>query len=86
MCINKVTKRLLVVAPHAGGVGGQPFFIEGVREALDAKGEWWVDASTDTLYILPNTTSVVDSQMTLKVVAPRLQTLVSIRYCDAQNG
>jgi hypothetical protein len=24
-----------------GGIGNQPFFIEGVREALDAKGEWW---------------------------------------------
>ena len=30
---------------HGGGIGAQPFFIEGVREALDAKGEWWVDVS-----------------------------------------
>ena len=30
---------------HGGGIGSQPFFIEGVREALDAKGEWWVDVS-----------------------------------------
>ena len=26
-------------------------------QALDAKGEWWVDVATDTLYILPNTTT-----------------------------
>ena len=42
---------------HGGGIGGQPFFVEGVREALDVKGEYWVDAATDTLYILPNTTA-----------------------------
>ena len=66
---------------HGGGIGGQPFFIEGVREALDSKGEWWVDAATKVLYMLPNTTSTVDlgTEQTMKVVAPRLQTLISIR-------
>ena len=34
---------------HGGGIGAQPFFIEGVREALDAKGEWWVDVSRSLL-------------------------------------
>jgi hypothetical protein len=43
---------------HGGGIReGQPFFVEGVREALDAEGEWWVDADTRTLYILPNGTA-----------------------------
>lgn len=95
---------------HGGGIEAQPFFIEGVREALDAKGEWWVDKATRTLYILPNTTSTTatptppnagasapattatpasadvstgttDSATTttIRVVAPRLQTLLSIR-------
>ena len=49
---------------HGGGFGEQPFFIEGVREALDAKGEWWVDAATDTLYILPNTTAAAENAAT----------------------
>eukprot|EP01051_Picozoa_sp_SAG22_P015732 SAG22_NODE_2100_length_3015_cov_2.342250_4_plen_271_part_00 len=61
---------------HGGGIGQQPFFVEGVREALDAKGEYWVDTATDTLYILPNSTT---SATKLSVVVPRLQTLVSIR-------
>jgi hypothetical protein len=74
---------------HGGGVGGQPFFVEGVREALDAEGEWWVDVATDTLFMLPNTTSASSSSTTnnkdgvatttIKVVAPKLQTLVSVR-------
>jgi hypothetical protein len=76
---------------HGGGVGGQPFFVEGVREALDAEGEWWVDVATDTLFMLPNTTSAGSSSTTtttnkdgvatttIKVVAPKLQTLVSVR-------
>jgi hypothetical protein len=63
---------------HGGGIGGQPFFVEGVREALDVKGEYWVDAATDTLYIIPNTTTAAAASR-LSVVAPRLQTLVSIR-------
>ena len=33
------------------------FVRTGVREALDAKGEWWVDVATDTLYIIPNATA-----------------------------
>ena len=65
---------------HGGGIGGQPFFIEGVREALDAEGEWWVDAKTEVLYMLPNTTAnELGRAQTVKVIAPKLQTLISIR-------
>ena len=45
--------------------------------------EWWVDETSDTIYMLPNTTSTAIETLarptTIKVVAPKLQTLVSIR-------
>ena len=70
-----------------GGLGKSfdrknPFFVEGVREALNAKGEWWVDKSTSTLYILPNTTdasSSRDGADVLHVIAPRIKTIIGIR-------
>jgi hypothetical protein len=51
---------------HGGGINHQPFFVEGVREALDAKGEWWVDVHTEppTLYIYPNTTTATNTAAT----------------------
>ena len=73
---------------HGGGIGDQPFFIEGVREALDAKGEWWVDTKTDTLYTIPNATAtfgaaVGGESVVLQLIAPRLQTLIAIRGEDS---
>ena len=35
---------------------GQHFYIENVREELDAPGEWWFDAAAALLYYLPNAT------------------------------
>eukprot|EP01047_Picozoa_sp_COSAG01_P028165 COSAG01_NODE_1883_length_8988_cov_67.877264_12_plen_535_part_00 len=65
---------------HGGGIGSQPFFVEGVRQALDVKGEWWVDAEAQTLYILPNTTVTSEGHnVTLALIAPVLKTLISVR-------
>jgi len=67
---------------HGGGIGNQPFFVEGVKEALDAKGEWWIDRAANEIYLLPNTTTSSEEEskaMTLKVVAPTIRTLVSVR-------
>jgi len=39
---------------RGGGIGHQPFFVEGVREALDAPGEWWLDVPRQALYYYPH--------------------------------
>jgi hypothetical protein len=70
---------------HGGVMGDQPFFVEGVREALDAPEEWWVDRAARILYFMPNATTAATAGAAgaaapaLEVVAPRLRTLVALR-------
>ena len=65
----------------------QPFYVEGVREALDSAGEWWVKKARNaeheapfggTLYLWPNDTTTTTTNATMKrtLIAPMAQTLV----------
>ncbi|MCX5662123.1 MAG: right-handed parallel beta-helix repeat-containing protein [Planctomycetota bacterium] len=54
---------------------GNRYFIENVREALDAPGEWFLDkAKREVLYIPDNPSFAGDASVT--VVAPRLDHLI----------
>jgi len=35
---------------RGGGIANQPYFLEGVKEALDVPGEWWLDVPNQVLY------------------------------------
>ena len=67
---------------RGGGIGHQPFFVEGVKEALDMPGEWWLDVPKQVLYYYPfgNETNTEFSEETLAIdfVAPRLQRLIEV--------
>ena len=71
---------------RGGGMSAQPFIIEGVREALDTPGEWWLDVPKQLLYYYPfgnettDTTNEDDDPkvMSMAVVAPRLKRLISV--------
>eukprot|EP00041_Stephanoeca_diplocostata_P019610 m.425923 g.425923 ORF g.425923 m.425923 type:complete len:217 (-) comp21349_c0_seq5:901-1551(-) len=74
------------------GVGQQPFFVEGVLEALDAAGEYWADDTHGILYFIPNRTAATTPRPpaapprceshTMHVAAPQLGRLVDINGAD----
>ena len=45
-----------------GSPVGSHFYVENVRELLDAEGEWFHDASTDTLYLWRNSTQEAEQE------------------------
>jgi len=74
---------------HGGWMGKQPFFVEGVREALDSPGEWWIDRNSKPprLYIYPNHTWLTPGQVQLEldVVAPQLKTLIMVKGSNKEH-
>lgn len=68
---------------RGGRMGTQPFFVEGVWQALDVPGEWSLNRTSQTLYYYPHaneTATLVenDGALPLEFVAPRLKRLVAI--------
>eukprot|EP00536_Pseudo-nitzschia_multiseries_P009505 jgi/Psemu1/23367/gm1.23367_g len=74
---------------RGGGVRNQPFFVEGVKEALDVPGEWWLDVPNQVLFYYPfwNETSAAGAasenlefaaELQLTFVAPRLRRIINI--------
>ena len=68
---------------RGGGMRTQPFFIEGAKEALDAPGEWFVDASTRKLHLWPNQT-YPPTNPNPNLVAVAVENIVTIR--DTATG
>ena len=60
---------------RGGGIGTQPFFVEGERAALDAPGEFWVDAQRGMLVLWPNDTAAGPPPL---LVLPVLETVLVI--------
>ena len=60
---------------HGGGAGSQPFYVEGVKEALDSPGEWWIDESKSKIFYMPNRSTAHDDEI---YSAPVLDRLVDI--------
>ena len=55
---------------------GDPYYLEGAREFLDAPGEWWFDSQAGRLYYLPRSGEAPDSS---EVIAGGLPVLLEIR-------
>ena len=60
---------------RGGGMGTQPFYVEGAPESLDAPSEWWINATAGVLSHWPNSTSVGAPRL---LVVPVLETLVTV--------
>jgi hypothetical protein len=60
----------------------QRYYVENVRRALDAPGEWYLDRAAGTLYYYP---MPGENMPHVEVVAPRLSRLVELRG-DADAG
>lgn len=51
------------------------YYVRGMREELDAPGEWYLDKDAWTLYVIPPTDA---DPNTMTVVAPHLRTIVEL--------
>ena len=87
---------------RGGFVKNQPFFVEGVKEALDMPGEWWLDVPDQVLYYHPHgnettvhsddssihqpSTNSVESELKIDFVAPRLQRLIEVVGEGSDDG
>ena len=56
--------------------GRNPYYIENIREELRHPGEWYLDRPSGTLYYVP---LPGETPANVEVVAPRLETLVTVR-------
>ena len=75
---------------RGGGIRNQPFFVEGVKEALDVPGEWWLDVPNQVLFYYPfgnetNSTNIASNnnnglatELRVNFVAPRLKRIVNV--------
>ena len=78
---------------RGGGIRDQPFFVEGVREALDVPGEWWMDVPNQIMYYYPHgnettatttnhdtdgSSELQDDELKIDFVAPRLKRLIEV--------
>jgi hypothetical protein len=62
---------------------GQAFYFENAFEFLDQPGEWYLDETADILYYKPRTG---EDMATATVVAPTLETVVSVMGTDATTN
>ena len=76
---------------RGGSIGTQPYYIEGVKAALDVPGEWWLDVPKQILYYYPygnetittassmvETNPEEDEPIRIEFIAPKLKRLISI--------
>ena len=78
---------------RGGGIRDQPFFVEGVKEALDVPGEWWLDVPNQIMYYYPHgnettatttnrstdgSSELPDDELKIDFVAPRLKRLIEV--------
>jgi hypothetical protein len=62
--------------PGFGFCGQRRYFLENAYEFLDTAGEWYLNQSTKTLYYKPR---AGETMATATVIAPKVDTLLSIR-------
>ncbi len=62
---------------------GQAFYFENALEFLDQPGEWYLDEAADVLYYKPRTG---EDMSTATVVAPDVETLISVAGTDATTN
>ncbi len=62
--------------PGFGFCGQQRYFFENAYEFLDTAGEWYLNQSTNSLYYKPR---AGETMATATVIAPKVDTLLSVR-------
>jgi parallel beta-helix repeat protein len=74
--IDPATRRVTVAGPEAssGLHAGDRYFVENVRELLDAPGEWYLDRQTGVLYLIPPPGFTAASE----VMAPVAERIVEV--------
>ena len=68
--------------PGFGFCGQRRYYFENAYEFLDTAGEWYLNQSTQTLYYKPRAGETMTSAT---VIAPKVDTLVSIRGAGTAN-
>eukprot|EP01062_Namystynia_karyoxenos_P011319 TRINITY_DN14045_c0_g1_i2.p1 TRINITY_DN14045_c0_g1~~TRINITY_DN14045_c0_g1_i2.p1 ORF type:complete len:875 (+),score=181.70 TRINITY_DN14045_c0_g1_i2:105-2627(+) len=69
-----------------GSGNGQHFYVENIREELDAPQEWYYDEAEGQLYLWPNgTASSKEALSKADVVVPLLDSVISILGASASN-
>ena len=56
------------------------YFVENVRELLDVPGEFFLDVSTQTLFLMPNGTALGSET---EIIAPVLDSLIQLEGTQA---
>jgi hypothetical protein len=68
--------------PGFGYCSQRPYYFENAYEFLDTAGEWYLNQSTNTLYYKPR---AGETMATATVIAPKVDTLLSIRGASTTN-
>ncbi len=80
LTIQPEEESILFQRPYPGGPGnsifeGAPYYFENAYAFIDAEAEWYRDAATNILYYKPRSN---EDMATVEVIAPAVETLVSI--------
>lgn len=72
--IDETTRTVKLKGPEAGSdlVTGDRYFVENVRELLDAPGEWYLDRQAGMLYLMPPPAFTAKSE----VMAPNMERII----------
>ncbi|WP_284646289.1 right-handed parallel beta-helix repeat-containing protein [Paenibacillus silviterrae] len=91
--VSGTQAELSMVAPppmelNSGIINNNPqdptyYYFENALELLDAPGEWFLDKSTANNHMLYYKPRTGESMASVKVIAPKVQTLVSIQGTDS---
>jgi hypothetical protein len=80
--IQSTEQNIIFQRKYAWLSNNQPFFFDNAYEFLDTAGEWYLNQSTKTLYYKPR---AGETMATATVIAPKVDTLLSIRGASTTN-
>ena len=70
-------------ARGSGSIGGQAFYVDNIQEELDTAGEWFLDETTNVLYLWPDNKTNLKSGDTY-IIAATSESAVSLRGSMSQ--
>jgi hypothetical protein len=80
--IQSPEQDIIFQRPYPWLANAQPYFFENAYEFLDTAGEWYLNQSTKTLYYKPR---AGETMITATVIAPKIDTLLSIKGTSTTN-
>jgi hypothetical protein len=80
--IQSPEQDIIFQRPYPWLAGSQPYFFENAYEFIDTEGEWYLNQSTNTLYYKPR---AGETMSTATVIAPKVDTLLSIKGASTTN-